>query len=194
MSWGAAESSVGDMSSYTRTSPRPLATRASRLWRPPATAARPGSWPALSANVVAVGGTTLTINSTTYAYVSETAWSGSNGGQSSYVAEPSYQTSVQSSGSRQTPTSLSTRTPARAWLCTTRTATACGYVSSPWMQVGGTSLATPCIGSLIVIANQLLREPGVEYVGWTPTDLARPLRLAVVRLHDVTSGSNNSHR
>ena len=42
----------------------------------------PGDFPAMSPNVVAVGGTTLTINSSTYGYISETGWSDGGGGQS----------------------------------------------------------------------------------------------------------------
>ena len=68
----------------------------------------PGCFPAYSPNVVAVGGTTLTLSGDTY--VSETGWSwnasqgwGTGGGQSSYESEPSYQTGVQSSGWRQIP-------------------------------------------------------------------------------------------
>ena len=56
----------------------------------------PGGYPAFSPNVVAVGGTTLTINSSTYAWVSETGWSDSGGGQSVYESKPSYQSGVQS--------------------------------------------------------------------------------------------------
>ena len=48
----------------------------------------PGGYPAYSPNVVAVGGTTLSINTSTYAYVSETGWSGSGGGISSYETQP----------------------------------------------------------------------------------------------------------
>ena len=50
------------------------------------------SWPAVSPNVVGVGGTTLTVSSTTG--ISETAWSGSGGGVSAYVSKPSYQSGV----------------------------------------------------------------------------------------------------
>jgi subtilase family serine protease len=50
------------------------------------------SWPAASANVVSVGGTTLTFSGT--AVSSETAWSGSGGGVSAYVTKPSYQANV----------------------------------------------------------------------------------------------------
>ena len=45
-------------------------------------------WPAASANVVSVGGTTLNLNSDG-TVISETAWSNSSGGVSKYVPTPS---------------------------------------------------------------------------------------------------------
>ena len=48
----------------------------------------PGGYPAYSPNVVAVGGTTLTLNADN-TYDSESGWSGSGGGKSSYETEPS---------------------------------------------------------------------------------------------------------
>jgi len=48
-------------------------------------------WPAVCPQVIAVGGTTLIMNGNTLG--SEIAWSGSGGGLSRYVLEPSYQTS-----------------------------------------------------------------------------------------------------
>ena len=50
------------------------------------------SWPAASANVISVGGTTLTFSNGVVS--SETAWSGSGGGVSTYVSTPTYQTSL----------------------------------------------------------------------------------------------------
>jgi hypothetical protein len=47
-------------------------------------------WPAASANVVSVGGTTLNLNPDG-TLISETAWRNSSGGISSYVARPAYQ-------------------------------------------------------------------------------------------------------
>jgi subtilase family serine protease len=54
------------------------------------------SWPAVSVNVVGVGGTTLTFSGGVVS--SETAWSGSGGGISAIVAEPSYQLAYGVSG------------------------------------------------------------------------------------------------
>ena len=48
-------------------------------------------WPAASANVVSVGGTTLNLNPDG-TVISETAWRNSSGGLSAYVARPEYQT------------------------------------------------------------------------------------------------------
>src|SRR5947207_2709588 len=48
----------------------------------------PGGYPAYSPNVVAVGGTSLTMNRSTGAYTSESGWSGSGGGISGYVSKP----------------------------------------------------------------------------------------------------------
>ncbi|MDI6915827.1 MAG: S8 family serine peptidase [Desulfitobacteriaceae bacterium] len=47
-------------------------------------------WPAVSPNVLAVGGTTLTLDSANN-YVSETGWEGPGGGVSIYIPLPNYQ-------------------------------------------------------------------------------------------------------
>ena len=59
-------------------------------------------WPAVSPNVLAVGGTSLTIT-TQNAWGGETAWSDSGGGRSLYEAEPAFQRAAQASGKRTTP-------------------------------------------------------------------------------------------
>ena len=97
----------------------------------------PGLWPAFSPNVLAVGGTTLTVNSTSGAWVSETAWSGSGGGVSRYEALPSYQKSfgIVASG-RVTPDVSFDANPSTGYYV---------YDSVPyqgytgWWDVGGTS-------------------------------------------------------
>src|SRR5439155_7369476 len=54
-------------------------------------AANGPEWPAISPNVLSVGGTRLTTTGSSGAYASEGAWSGSGGGVSAYESEPSYQ-------------------------------------------------------------------------------------------------------
>ncbi len=53
----------------------------------------PIGYPAISPNVLAVGGTTLSLGAGG-SYLSESGWSGSGGGLSAYEAEPAYQRSV----------------------------------------------------------------------------------------------------
>jgi subtilase family serine protease len=60
------------------------------------------SYPAASPNVLSVGGTALILTSTG-AYGSEAAWTDTGGGYSAFEPEPSYQTSIQTTGKRATP-------------------------------------------------------------------------------------------
>ena len=59
-------------------------------------------WPAVSPNVIGVGGTTLNLDSSGN-YGSETGWVYSGGGLTSNENEPGYQYSVQSTGQRSSP-------------------------------------------------------------------------------------------
>ena len=59
-------------------------------------------WPAAAPNVLAVGGTTLSLAGG-YAYGSELGWAGTGGGLSVDESEPTYQDAFQSSGQRSTP-------------------------------------------------------------------------------------------
>ena len=67
-------------------------------------AGAPASWPAVSPNVLSVGGTVLTLNADND-WSSEVGWSGSGGGPSAYESQPSYQQGVvtQTSTSRANP-------------------------------------------------------------------------------------------
>ena len=60
------------------------------------------SWPATSPDVLAIGGTSLTLSSSG-GYGSEVGWSATGGGISTLEPEPSYQEAVQSTGDRSTP-------------------------------------------------------------------------------------------
>jgi len=100
------------------------------------------SWPAVSTNVIGVGGTTLTFAGGG-AVASETAWSGSGGGISAYVTEPSYQVSYGISGTnghRGVPDVSYDADPSSGVSV---------YDSTPysgstgWWRVGGTSAGAP---------------------------------------------------
>jgi parallel beta-helix repeat protein len=100
------------------------------------------SWPASSANVVGVGGTTLTF-ANDGSVASETAWSGSGGGISEYETEPNYQVLYGVSGAndhRSVPDVSYDADPSSGVAV---------YDSTPytgrsgWWQVGGTSAGAP---------------------------------------------------
>ena len=101
-------------------------------------------WPASSPNVLAVGGTTLQVN-TSGNYLGETAWSGSGGGISTIEQEPSYQASVQSTGWRSTPDVAFDADPNTGVPI---------YSQGSWITVGGTSLGTAAWAGIIAIVDQ----------------------------------------
>ncbi|MEI8168566.1 MAG: S53 family peptidase [Rhodoferax sp.] len=110
------------------------------------------SWPAVSPNVVAVGGTTLTYTGT--GARSEVSWSGTGGGTSLYTPTPSYQTNaVPGMGT------LARRTVADVAFNADPASGQYVAVLSPgsatvsWLSVGGTSLSTPQWAGLIAVAN-----------------------------------------
>jgi hypothetical protein len=125
-------------------------------------------YPSVSLNVLAVGGTTLTVTATG-SYSSESGWSDSTGGFSgadsdfrSYESGPSYQTSTLASvglsdGVRTTPDVSFDADPNSG----VSVYDSVGYDGqSGWFQVGGTSLATPAWAGLIAIVDQGLATGG----------------------------------
>src|SRR5581483_3148759 len=107
------------------------------------------SWPAVSTKVLGVGGTSLTLTSQNN-WSSETGWSGSGGGKSVYLSEPSYQANAQSSGVRETPDVAYNADPNTGVYVYDSYRT----YGSHWFQIGGTSAGSPQWAALIAIANQ----------------------------------------
>ena len=155
-------------------------------------------YPSVSPNVVAVGGTSLTLNKDN-TYNSEAGWGaysntlglflGSGGGPGLYESEPVYQQSVQSTGSRTTPdVSLLADPETGAWVADPYNLPA----DSPWEVVGGTSLSAPAWAGLLAMANQGRVAAGKPTLGSAgPTDALTALYgLPQADFHDVTSGNN----
>ncbi len=143
----------------------------------------PGIYPAYSPNVVAVGGTSLYLNADN-SYQSESGWSGSGGGQSQYEAEPGYQSGVQSSGMRQIPDVSFDADP------NTGVAVYDSYGSGGWIQVGGTSVSSPCWAGLVGVADQLRASQGESSLDGVSQVLPTLYSLPAADFHDITSGSN----
>ena len=138
-------------------------------------------YPAFSPNVVAVGGTSLTLNGDD-SYNSETGWGyqsdsigafiGSGGGISLYEPEPAYQQGVQSLGSRTTPDVSFVADPATgAWIADTYNL----GMDNPFEVVGGTSLSTPTWAGLLALVNEgraITGEATLDSTGPTETQQA----------------------
>jgi hypothetical protein len=162
---------------------------------------KPGGYPAESDNVVGVGGTSLYVNSSGN-YSSESVWSDGGGGISTYESAPPYQnglvihngsTVVSASGKRAIPDVSLDADPS------TGVAVLDSYAegsSAPWIEVGGTSVSSPCSAALMAITDEIRADNGLGSLdGATQTlpDLynlyATPWEYEV-DFHDITTGSN----
>jgi len=155
-------------------------------------------YPAFSPNVVAVGGTSLTLNADN-SYNSETGWGyqsdsvgafiGSGGGISLYEPEPAYQLGVQSTGGRTTPDVSLVADPATgAWIADPYNLDP----SNPFEIVGGTSLSAPAWAGLVALVNQG-RAAASELTlnSSTPTDTQQALyMLPQSDYNAIASGTN----
>lgn len=109
-------------------------------------------WPAVSPNVVAVGGTSLTYTGS--GSRSEVGWTQTGGGISAYTATPSYQTSavpglgtLAHRGVADVSFNADPKTGQYVAVI------ASGSSTPSWISAGGTSLSTPQWAGLIAVAN-----------------------------------------
>lgn len=109
-------------------------------------------WPDASPNVLAVGGTTLNIK-VVGSYLSESGWSGSGGGISTYMPMPIYKSNWSSivgshRGVPDVAFDADPNTGAPVYDSTRYNG------QSGWFQVGGISLSTPAWAAIIALADQ----------------------------------------
>jgi subtilase family serine protease len=155
-------------------------------------------YPAASPNVLAVGGTALTVSGNNY--VSETGWGngtssgssgGSGGGLSAYESQPSYQSGV---------VSASITTTKRAYpdvaIAGDPNFGVAVYDSwdfgstTPWSAWGGTSLACPLWAGIIAIADEGRALAGQGSLDGRSQTLPELYSLPSADFHDITSGNN----
>ena len=108
-------------------------------------------WPASSANVLSVGGTSLNVQDSSGTYSGESSWSGSTGGFSQVEVEPTWQQGVQNSGVRTTPDVAYNADP-NTGFAVYDSVPEQGY--SGWQVVGGTSAGAPQWAALVAVADQ----------------------------------------
>ena len=154
-------------------------------------------YPAASPNVLGVGGTRLSLDSLGN-YSSETGWGygtssnssgGSGGGISKYTSQPSYQkgTVTQSTTARTVPDVAFLADPASG----VAVVDSYDYGStSPWVQVGGTSLAAPMWAGVIATVNQGRNSVGTPTLDGPTQTLPNIYALSSSNFHDITTGNN----
>jgi subtilase family serine protease len=144
-----------------------------------------GNYPAMSPNVVAVGGSVLTVDA--YGnYLGETGWSGSGGGYSRYEAEPAFQRTVQTTGVRTAP-DVAYNADAAALVSWTQPSTG----RHGWLTSGGTSAGAPQWAGIVAIANQIRVASGAHTLdGPSQTLYALYSSTMTADFHDITTGSN----
>ena len=141
-------------------------------------------WPAVSPNVLAVGGTSLSTQDSSGTYQSESAWIGSSGGISRYEAEPSYQNSVERTGRRATPDVSLNADPNTGYVIYDSVPY---YGSAGWWQIGGTSASTPIWAAMVAVANQGRMANGLDSLQNVQADV---YSIAPSHFRDITSGYN----
>ena len=131
------------------------------------------NFPASSPNVIAVGGTTLSIYPNGD-YKSEVGWNGSGGGQSQFFAKPAFQPNI--SSYRMVPdVAFDAGTPV------------CVYANSGWTALYGTSLAAPSWAAIDSLINQNIN--GEE--GYLDNHLYSLFNnLGSLVFNNITSGCN----
>jgi len=105
-------------------------------------------WPAVSPNVIGVGGTSLNVDASGN-YISESAWTDSGGGVSAYESKPSYQSGVTLSATKRTSPDLGYDADPNTgfWVYDS-------YHAGGWGEYGGTSAGAPQVAAMIALANQ----------------------------------------
>jgi subtilase family serine protease len=135
-----------------------------------------GSFPASSAYVTAVGGTSLTMSGSTR--VSETAWSGAGSGCSTVNAALAAASTFDTGCSKRAIADVSAAAdPSKGGMAVYYPSS---KTSSTWGQFGGTSESSPIIASVYAMAG-----PISGYANATPY-------ANTTALHDITSGSNGT--
>jgi hypothetical protein len=151
------------------------------------------SWPSVSPNVLAVGGTTLAYNGS--AARTETAWSKTGGGISAYTAMPSYQTGFSVAGQPAAKmravadVSFNADPQTGQYVAVTPPG---GAIQ--WYGAGGTSVSAPQWAGLIAVANAMRASSGLPALGLVQpllyTKISSVFTSYSASFADVAAGSN----
>ena len=141
------------------------------------------SWPSLSKNVVACGGTTLNMQGNNY--LGETAWTSTGCGISAYEPRPGFQSVVSGIvGSFRGADDISAVADPNTGASVYDTTTYQGH--SGWWVVGGTSLSCPLLAGM---AN----ASGASRASSDAQNTAFYAKLGTASFHDITSGTAGAY-
>ncbi len=190
MSWGSGEfSSESSLDSIFTT---PAGHQGVTFLASSGDSGTPAEYPAYSPNVVAVGGTSLTIDASG-TYLGETPWDGGNGaaggGVSLFESQPGYQVG-------QVNGTSSTKRTAADVAMDADPATGVYVLDSfdgGYFQVGGTSLSCPMWAGLIAIVNQGRALRGQSSLDGLSQTLPLIYGLPSSDFHDVVNGTNGTY-
>ena len=134
------------------------------------------SYPASGKGVTAVGGTSLTRDTSTRGW-SETVWNGAGSGCSGSVAKPAFQVGLNTGCGKRAEADVAAVADPQTGVAVYQT-----FGASGWAVYGGTSAASPIIASVYALAG----NPGA-------TDSPNSYPYAhTTALNDVTTGSNGN--
>jgi kumamolisin len=153
------------------------------------TGGKEADWPAAHPNVVAVGGTTIKLDSQN-ALKSETGWSLGGGGISGLYKQPSWQVGVLSApyNMRSYPDvafNADNKSGEAIW-------THYGSFLPHWLVIGGTSMAAPQWSGLLALINEARTSAGKSEAGFLDPILYQGATSSQYGnlFHDITSGNN----
>ncbi len=153
------------------------------------------SWPAVSPNVIAVGGTSLSYSGS--GSRSESTWSRTGGGISAYTATPAYQ-SIKVPGMGTMPRRAVADVAFNADPSTGQFVAVMTPGSSVvnWLSAGGTSLSTPQWAGLVAIANAMRVQANKPLMGASHallyTQIATVPGAYAAAFADVAVGANGT--
>jgi subtilase family serine protease len=153
------------------------------------------SWPAVSSNVLAVGGTSLTYNGASVR--SESAWADGGGGISAYTATPAYQSNkVPGMGVLAHRAVADVSFNADPYTGQYVTVLSPGSSTPSWVSAGGTSLSTPQWAALMAVANALRVQAAKPLLGAPHTDLYAQISTVpgtyAAAFADIVTGADGS--
>jgi subtilase family serine protease len=143
-------------------------------------------WPGVSPNVVAAGGTTIN-RDVSGNYVSESAWSGSGGGQSKYESIPSYQAAVSDMVGTQRGVpdmSFNANPNTGVWVYDS---TSC-HGQAGWLIFGGTSVSSPALAGIANLAGSFASSSTDELATIYSSCGTGASTCGSANFRDITSG------